>query len=65
MSNSTNERLFERAYEAKEFCTNSPNHMDEQIEKAIEDNDLQKLEELVSRVESLMSVEEFHNNELL
>jgi hypothetical protein len=59
--NSTNERLFERAYQVKSYFEGTD--LELAINKAIEDNDLERLEYMVKEAEAEISRQEFHNNE--
>lgn len=65
MSNLINEKLLERAAEAIDYCINSPNHMDEQIERAIDSNDLELLLSLVNQVDGLRAQEHFRNYDIV
>jgi dsRNA-specific ribonuclease len=63
MSNQTNEILFSRAYEVKSYFEGTD--LERAINKAIEDNDLERLEYMVVEAEEEMSRENFFTRNLI
>ena len=65
MSTESNSALYGRAYELAEEITNHPSGYDKSLFAAIEAGDLDNIRELVSKVEGLLAIENFHHNDLL
>lgn len=65
MSNPTNEALIERAHELAEEITNHPSGYDTALVLALERNDLDEVQRLVTFIEGEMSQAHFHNYDIL
>lgn len=59
MSNTTNEKLFERAVECIDALTSHPAGLDKQIQQALEADDLEALRHAVQKAEGILAQEHF------
>lgn len=65
MSNESNSILYGRAYEVAEEAVNHPSGLDKALFAAIEDGDLDNIKYLTNKLEGLLAIENFHNNDIL
>lgn len=65
MSNQTNEILLLRAQDLVDELASDPAGRDDRILELINKNDLDTLREYLSKVEAQLSIEHFHNNNIL
>lgn len=65
MSNITNELLLERAYQIADELTSDPAGRDDRILELINLNDLDTLREYLNIVEGQLSLEYFHNKDIV
>lgn len=61
---SSNTKLLERAYELAEDITNHPSGYDKRIRQLIEDNNLEELQHVVTKIESELAQEHFYGYDL-
>lgn len=64
MSQVINTTLLERAADLIDELTSHPSGADDALVKAIEANDLQEVQRLVTKIEAELSREHFHNYDL-